>query len=192
MIRGVVLCGGESKRMGRDKGMLTIGHLTWAEHAAKKLNEINISVVVSINETQLNAYARIFDPTAAKALTALVVDQVEVKGPLTGLMSVHLEYPDDDLLLLACDMTEMDAPTLQVLKDCAIAFPEFDCYSYVNEDGLLEPLCALYTSTMLKKLDRDLQDDELSDFSLRCLIRQAYCKTILIDDHRSFNNHNSL
>ena len=192
MIRGVVLCGGESKRMGRDKGMLAIGDLTWAEHAAKKLNGLNIPVVVSIKEKQLNAYDRVFDPTVLKVPTTLVVDQVEVKGPLTGLMSVHLVYPDDDLLLLACDMTEMDVPTLLVLKDCAIAFPEFDCYSYVNEDGLLEPLCALYTSTMLKKLGRDLQDDELSNFSLRCLIRQASCKTILINDHRSFNNHNSL
>jgi len=165
--------------------LLSIGQLTWAELAAKKLCELKIPVIVSVNKAQLNDYACVFDPTA------LIVDQVAVKGPLTGLMSVHLAYPDDDLLLLACDMTDMDVPTLQRLKNCAIASSGFDCYSYLNEDGLLEPLCSLYTSKMLKKLGQELQHGGLSSFSLRYLIKQRSYKTIPIADHCHFNNHNT-
>jgi molybdopterin-guanine dinucleotide biosynthesis protein A len=184
MIRGVVLSGGESKRMGSDKGLLTIGPCTWAQLAARKLERLYIPVLISINETQIATYHGLFPSEL------LVIDQVETKGPLTGLLSAHLKHPDDDLLLLACDMIDMDISSLRFLRDSIATFPGFDYYVYCRED-FMEPLCAVYTSSQLKKIHRELKKGSLSNFSLHKLIKQARYKTLTISNIKNFNNHNT-
>ena len=184
MTRGVVLCGGESKRMGRDKGLLPMVNKTWAQYAVDKLQSLNMPVLVSINKTQARNYHCFFSPEQ------LVIDQVACKGPLTGLLSTHLNYPDDNLLLLACDMTEMDEGTLQALKSSTIIYPGFDYYLFAQGD-FMEPLCAIYTSGILKKLYYNLHNEGLSNFSLHKLIKQGNYKTLPIIDSKSFSNHNT-
>ncbi len=61
-IIAVVLCGGESKRMGQDKGLIPIDSITWAEHMAKKLTAIGLPVVISIKHSQRDDYLSIFTP----------------------------------------------------------------------------------------------------------------------------------
>jgi molybdopterin-guanine dinucleotide biosynthesis protein A len=185
MIRGVVLCGGRSKRMGSDKGMLTINQKTWAEHAASKLMELHIPVLISINHVQQLHYKVVFDEQM------LVQDRVDVNGPLKGILSVHLEYPGDDLFVLACDMTEMDVQTLKCLKDSAITFPNIDYYAYTGK-GFIEPLCALYNSKALNKLYLDVQSAQCKTYSLYRIIQQGCHKLIPIVDQCCFKNYNTL
>lgn len=184
MIRGVVLCGGESKRMGTDKGLLLIGSDNWATLAFRKLEQLNIPVCVSVNARQWPAYSQVF-PSAE-----LVMDQTSAKGPLKGLLSVHLKYPDDDLLLLACDMTDMDKATLNALLDATTAFPGFDIYLYERDD-FMEPLCAIYTSASLKILYHELITDSLPGFSMHKLIKKGKYKTLPILNLNTFSNHNT-
>jgi molybdopterin-guanine dinucleotide biosynthesis protein A len=184
MVRGLVLCGGESRRMGSDKGTLVIGNHTWSEHAASKLLALDIPVSISVNEMQLSTYQLIF------MKEMLVLDRVGAKGPLTGLLSAHQDFPDDDLLVLACDMTEMDVQTLKVVRDCAITFPGFEYYCYVNE-SFIEPLCALYTAEVLKHLFLALQCRSLTGFSLHRIIKQGHYKGIPVTNPRKFYNHNT-
>lgn len=184
MIRGVVLCGGESKRMGSDKGLLPSGTANWAALAFQKLSQLIIQVCVSVNPKQLAAYQQFF---SAKQLIA---DEGNAKGPLKGLLTVHLKYPDDDLLLLACDMTEMDEGTLNVLLDCAEKYPDYDYFVYAQED-FMEPLCAVYTSSALKKIQQEMESGSLPGFSMHKLIKQGKYKTLPIVNIHSFNNHNT-
>lgn len=184
-MKAVVLCGGQSKRMGSDKGLLPIGAGTWAQHAFEKLLKLNIPVLISVNSEQVNTYRQHFSDDM------LVTDQVEAEGPLTGLLSVHLNYPADDLLLLACDMTEMDMDTLVNLKDSTTKFPGFDYYVYMHNE-FMEPLCAVYSSGALKKLLAELRSNNLTKFSLHRLIKQANYKALPVKDIEKFNNHNSV
>ncbi|MBG6234083.1 molybdopterin-guanine dinucleotide biosynthesis protein A [Pedobacter sp. CAN_A7] len=174
-----------SKRMGSDKGLLTIDQITWAEHATAKLNNLQIPVVISVNQGQLLNYKVIFGEHK------LVLDRVNVNGPLNGILSVHLKYPDDDLLVLACDMMEMDVQTLQNLKDSTITFPDFDYYAYTGE-GFIEPLCALYKSKALNQLNIDVQSGQCRTYSLYRIIQQGYHKFIPILDQGYFKNYNTL
>jgi len=184
MIRGVVLCGGESKRMGSDKGLLSGGDHNWAQHAFSKLEALNVPVHISINKTQVRAYHCFF------GAHLLIIDRVVAKGPLAGLLSVHLSYPDDDLLVLACDMIEMDTEALTLLKHHTVEFPGFDYYLYALEE-FLEPLCAVYTSASLKKILRDLNEGNLPGFSLHKIIKQGNYKTLPIIKIEKFNNYNT-
>lgn len=184
MIRGVVLCGGESKRMGSDKGLLPLGTNNWAGLAFRKLEQLSIPVCLSVNTRQLPEYGHFFSSEQ------LIPDGTSANGPLKGLLSVHLQYPDDDLLLLACDMTEMDANTLKNLKNSTIAFPDYDYYVYAQKD-FIEPLCAVYTSASLKKLYLELESGNLSDFSMYKLIKKGNYKTLPITNLQPFINHNT-
>src|SRR5215212_9639839 len=99
---GVILAGGQSTRMGRDKGLLKQNDVTWSEIAASKLALLQIPVFCSVNQWQLEVYSKIF------LAGNLIVDDecIFVKGPLLGLLSIHQKFPDEDVLVLACDMIE--------------------------------------------------------------------------------------
>ncbi|NRF41518.1 molybdenum cofactor guanylyltransferase [Pedobacter foliorum] len=181
---GVVLCGGESKRMGSDKGLLPVGSVTWAQHAEAKLAELDIPVVISINQAQLPNYNHLY------GAEKLIIDTVNVKGPLKGLLSVHQYFPDDDLMLLACDMTDMDVDTLQQLKQHYHTNPTFDYYLYECE-GFMEPLCAVYPTNSLRNLCKAVNSSELTHFSMHKFIRDSNYKTIQIKDKTKFSNYNT-
>ena len=53
---GVILCGGESYRMGQDKGLMKFNSKSWAEIAAEKLANLKIPVILSVNKQQLETY----------------------------------------------------------------------------------------------------------------------------------------
>jgi len=97
---GVVLCGGESRRMGRDKGLLQTDGQPWVLRMGEKLATNQLPVVYSINKKQVAAYATWLPPGQ------YVVDSDIGAGPLKGLLSVHRSYPDSDLLPVACDMQD--------------------------------------------------------------------------------------
>src|SRR4051794_35971592 len=83
-LTGVVLCGGNSTRMGKDKGLLKEEEQTWAEIATQKLTALHLPVLISVNREQFQTYEQIFPKER------LVVDSESLgsKAPLFGLLSV--------------------------------------------------------------------------------------------------------
>lgn len=143
---GVVLCGGQSTRMGSDKGLLPLEAQTWAQTAVNKFILLQLPVRISVNAAQQAAYAQVFDSTF------LVTDNntIRVKGPLLGLLSVHLQYPDEDLFVLACDMPLMDPSLLKELYQ-AFSPQKADAFVFINA-GAPEPLCGIYTAAGLQTI----------------------------------------
>ena len=151
---GIVLCGGESKRMGKDKGLLVKDNTPWAVLIAEKLRSIGLDVAVSINEKQQEAYSAIFPETP------LVVDQLSIEGPLNGLLSIHRNYPDKDILLMACDMIDMDKATLQTLIKSYANHPYHEYYVY-QLNGFTQPFCAVYTAKGLANVYKAFEENRL-------------------------------
>jgi molybdopterin-guanine dinucleotide biosynthesis protein A len=135
---GVVLCGGESRRMGRDKGLLQTAGRPWALRMGDKLAQQRLPVIYSINKTQIAAYSALLPPDSH------VIDEGEREGPLAGLLSVHHRFPAAHLLVVACDMQDLDAPAIGNLI-AAWRAGGADSYAYEVE-GFLQPFCAIYTS----------------------------------------------
>ncbi|HYG37925.1 MAG TPA: molybdenum cofactor guanylyltransferase [Cytophagales bacterium] len=181
---GVVLSGGESKRMGYDKGLLPFQNDLWASHIAGKLKQLEIPVVISINLSQLEEYSKVF------SIRELVIDKpMDVKGPLKGLLSVHQKFPDHDLLLLACDMIDMERDTLENLIFSYISASSYDYYVYLNGEQI-EPLCAIYTSVALKKINEIMKSKDLLSFSLKGIISSGHLKINFPTNNISFKNYN--
>ncbi len=183
-ILGVVLCGGQSTRMGSDKGMLKKNNLTWAEIAQQKLLALKIPVVISINEEQVEEYEKIFSPS-----DLIMDDELEISGPLLGLLSVHQKFREKDLLILACDMLEMKSEILEHL----IAHYSLPATVFKNE-FFAEPLCGIYSSEALEKVLQACENKELHRHSMMNVLNLIAAKNIEIDENwkQFFSNINTL
>jgi molybdopterin-guanine dinucleotide biosynthesis protein A len=184
---GVVLCGGKSLRMGSDKGLLRNKEgVCWSASAYQKLAELKIKVVVSVNNQQ-RGYKNIFREDQ------LMIDNPSLLlgGPLLGLLSVHLQFPKEEQLVLACDMTDMKTEVLRFLYKKYNQKP--DEAMVFSEAGYAEPLCGIYSSSGLKKIYSLYQNKNLPKNSMRYILSQlSTFQFELTDKWKScFKNFNS-
>ena len=189
---GVILCGGQSSRMGADKGLLKQDAGTWAQSAFKKMAALQMPVVISVNEQQYGGYAAVFSP----ALLIKDDPSAEVKGPLLGLLSVHKHIPEEDLLVMACDLPLMQTQILQLLLQHAEQNLSSDAVVFLN-DGEPEPLCALYRRSGLQKSLESAVRHSLKKFSMKNMLEQLSVAYIpLAPEHipafRNINAHAEL
>lgn len=182
---GVVLCGGQSKRMGTDKGLLLQAGKTWAEIVVDNLKIAGLPVVLSINETQQQKYQQIFSNTP------IIVDHLPIDGPLDGLLSVHRSFPDKDLLLMACDLIDMNNETLKTLIETYTHKAGFDYYVY-QLNGFTQPFCAIYTAKGLTVVYKNFEENNLKKYSLHDRFEGENTLYIPVLDEKSFKNYNQL
>jgi molybdenum cofactor guanylyltransferase len=182
---GVILCGGESSRMGQDKGLLTNGSTTWAGSALEKMSSLDIPVVLSVNSQQKISYEHIFSDKL------LIQDNpgLNVKGPLAGILSVHLKYPEDNLFVLACDLPYMEPAILKDLYQHAAQDSRSKVYLYSN-DGEPEPLCGIYTAQGLDSIMR--QESAMEKHSMKYALEQLIVDLRPIPENKkqAFTNAN--
>ncbi|QDW25012.1 molybdenum cofactor guanylyltransferase [Pedobacter sp. KBS0701] len=185
---GIVLCGGQSLRMGTDKGLLSHQDKLWAKVAADKLISLNLPVKFSVNPLQQPTYAHYFDDQQ------LISDNpsLDVRGPLLGMLSAHLSDTEEDLFLLACDILLMESRLLEKLIHSAKADDSFDAYIF-TKDGQQEPLCGIYKSEGLKKIIFMLQNNALVKHSMKYILGNLRVSEIAVKEHdyRYFLNFNS-
>lgn len=180
---GVVLCGGESKRMGSDKGLLQDNGKIWAEKISEKLKHQNIPVVISINRDQQAVYGKILNQEE------LVIDQLPMHGPLNGLLTVHQQFPSKDILLMACDLIDMNDI---ILKELITAYEQNvgDYFAY-EEDNFFQPLCAIYTSDALGSLLERLTSGSLANYSFQYILNNGRTYRLHSSLKKAFTNYNT-
>ena len=181
---GVVLCGGESKRMGKDKGLLPIEDSIWAKHIGAKLKLLNIGVVYSINQLQEETYQLHINKAQ------LIPDLSTANGPLKGLLSIYFQFPANDYLILACDMLEIQQSTLHLLLD-EYHNGHYDFYAF-GVGGFYEPFCAIYTRNGLDKMIKGTSDNQLLESSLQSILQWGKTKKIQAAKEEKFKNYNNL
>jgi len=163
-----ILCGGESSRMGKDKGLLTFSGLTFIEHIIRKIKPLGLNYCLSINPNQVAVYEKEFKEQT------LIVDQFSAIGPLGGLLSVHIQYPNKHIMLLPCDDPKVSVKIIDLLIR---AIDEYmDAIVLETKKGL-EPLRAIYFNKFLKsiliKKKSEATHSKFRSYSLRELLQNA-------------------
>jgi molybdopterin-guanine dinucleotide biosynthesis protein A len=134
-IYGLVLAGGKSRRMGRDKALLERDGQSQLAYIAGLLEDKVERVFVSTRAEQQDDSERSRYPR--------IVDRYEEMGPLAGILSAMEEHPDVHWLVVACDLPNISDKTItHLVKNCSADHP-FTAY-VSSHDGLPEPLCAIY------------------------------------------------
>lgn len=145
-ITGIILAGGKSSRMGRDKGTALLNGIPMIEHVLRTLRQVTDSIIIigpkhTYNYTGCDVFEDIYPE----------------KGPLGGIYTALTHTRTECNLILSCDIPFADAETLTNLcnynSDYSIVVPQYL--------GQLEPLCAVYTKSLLPAVENALKNDEL-------------------------------
>ena len=132
---GLVLAGGRSRRMGRDKALLSYAGRPQLEVAFELLSAVCDQVRVSVRPDQVRDEARSKFPLLPDALGEI--------GPLGGILTALQAQPGCAWLVVACDLPFLDARTLQGLRQNRRRDRIATAYLSTH-DGLPEPLCSIY------------------------------------------------
>jgi cyclic pyranopterin phosphate synthase len=133
---GLVLTGGKSERMKRDKALIEYKGMPHAQYISQILGKFCDEVFLSAREGQ-------WDQTSLENLP-VIVDSVDTRGPIAGILSAMKKKPEANWIVVACDLVHFNEET--VTKLLAAYDPKTPATAYKNsEKGFPEPLCALYT-----------------------------------------------
>jgi len=176
---GLILAGGSSSRMQRDKAALQYGGKSQLDRAFELAARHVPRVFVSVRPSQVG------DP--ARARHPMIVDSIAGEGPIVGIRSALAANPQVAWLVLACDLPFLsDAALSQLLRE---RDPTAVATAYRSaHDGLPEPLCAIWEPAAAAALAAD--EAEGGRCPRKFLIRQAV-PLLEPKDRRALDNVNT-
>lgn len=142
-ISSVILCGGRSQRMGRDKARLIWNGRELLDDIAGRLSALGEVLLSADRKTRF-----------AGKPWPIVEDQYPDCGPLGGVCSALLACKTPLLFVVSCDMPFITWETGGMLRDC---LGRNDAAVPVEFDGRVHPLCAVYRKDAAPVLLRQLQ-----------------------------------
>ena len=176
----VILAGGRSRRMGRDKAGLPAGGGTLVEHLAQRLRPVVDETIVAGGSATLEL-----------AGVRRIDDHHPGLGPLAGMHAGLLAARHTLVWVVACDLPDVEpalGPLMQSLaRDYEAVVPVVD--------GEPEGVCALYRRALAPSIEALLIAGERSVRSLlaRCAVRYLTAQELgAVDPElRSFRNVNT-
>lgn len=178
---GIILAGGESRRMGRDKAFLEVGGKPLIEHT-------------------LGLFADLFDRTIivtrwperfSSCRADVVRDALTTPGPLTGIYTGLIHSQDELNFVSACDMPFLDRGLIRHMQQLAAGHD-----AVVPRVGdYIEPLHAFYRKGITPVIESRVRGNDLSIRGIFDHIRVRYMTENEIAIHdprkRSFRNLNT-
>ena len=107
-LTGIVLCGGQSFRMGSDKGLVAYKDKTLVEYAINSISGYCSDIILSTNRELYRKFGY-----------KLVADYHNHIGPLGGIFSGLSTSINDQCLITACDIPFIDKGILDLMMDKA-------------------------------------------------------------------------
>jgi len=156
----ILMAGGKSSRMGRDKA--------WLDYRGRPLWQAQLEKLGFAREILISLRAAAFTAPGCR----VVRDEPGKRGPLAGLHACLKAATCDRVVLLAVDMPEMTSEYLQRLVENAT--PEVGVVPEM--DGFYEGLAAVYPRRILSLLQEILSG---TDTSFQNLCRQALAQGLM-------------
>jgi molybdopterin-guanine dinucleotide biosynthesis protein A len=140
----LILAGGRSRRMGRDKAGLPAGDGTLVEHLVRRLAPLGSETIVAGGPHQ--------DPTGVRRID----DRYPGMGPLAGIHAGLLAANSPWVWVVACDLPDVE-PRVGTLL-CSLAFG-VDAVVPRLDDGP-EGLCAVYDRSLAPRIASFLESGQ--------------------------------
>lgn len=145
-ITGIILAGGKSSRMGRDKGFIQYNDEPFVMHSIKALHPIVADILIVTNNSSYDVFG----------LTR-INDIIENAGPLSGVYSGLKSSRTDYNLILSCDIPLIKTAILE--KITSEIDDKYDSIPLIS-NGKLMPLIAFYNKRCEHIFQKLLQNGE--------------------------------
>ncbi|MBB81880.1 MAG: hypothetical protein CMN02_13015 [Roseibacillus sp.] len=144
---GLLLAGGKSSRMGRDKADLKIvDGLSMRDSGMELLGAVTAQSYLAIAGDDTRNYNH---PT--------IQDLRDNAGPLAGLEAAFRHSPEAAWLVTACDLPFLTSSTLKYLVESRAPSSDATCFTS-RFDGKPEPLCTIYEPSAHPSLKKVLSE----------------------------------
>ncbi len=185
-LSGIILAGGRSRRMGRDKALISLNGKSLIERVMEVVSDLVEETLVVVRERDRGASLPLGESQR------LVVDDFPGQGPLAGIFSGLMAGRHNWALAVACDMPFLNQ---KLLRHMASLRPGVDAVVPVLQ-GRPQPTHALYSKSCIPQMEERLKADDLklSDFLDGVKVRYLPEEEILEFDPSglSFFNVNTL
>jgi molybdopterin-guanine dinucleotide biosynthesis protein A len=151
-ITGVILAGGKSSRMGRDKALLNLNGKSFIQHIGETLKN-NFNEVIIITD-QVEMYRFMCLP--------IYEDVFKDRGPLGGIHSAFMHSHLDKLFIVSTDLPLINSASIHYLLS-----RESQGDSIVFSVGdKIQPLFGLYNRTCFPTIENHLERNQSSVVNL--------------------------
>ncbi|NKB25664.1 MAG: molybdopterin-guanine dinucleotide biosynthesis protein B [Kiritimatiellae bacterium] len=179
-VYGLILTGGKSVRMGRDKATLKIGGAMQSERCFKLLEQHCDSVFISNRTDQAHAIGHEGFPQIHDTFIDL--------GPTGGILSALKREPRATWFVAACDLPYLDDETLSKLLQKRNPFKMATAYVSERHKGLPEPLCTLYEPKSIYRIMNFVADNI---YCPRKMLINSRIELVPLADQKALDNMNA-
>ncbi|WP_245712531.1 molybdenum cofactor guanylyltransferase [Anaerobacillus alkalilacustris] len=156
----VILAGGKSSRMGKNKALLQINGITTIERTKNSLREVFDDILLVANDDERYRFLNV----------PITKDKVIDKGPLAGIHAGLLTANHDTNLFVACDMPFISSKLAKLLVELSDGF---DAVVPVI-DGEQHPLFAVYKKSIIRVIENCFETKQLRIKSLLNKVNVKY------------------
>lgn len=141
-IVGVILAGGKSSRMGKDKALLDLNGKSFIQHIAEELQKVFTKVIIVSDHSKPYKFLDL----------PMYEDIFKGCGPLAGIHSAFIHSNSDRIFVVSTDMPLINTSTIQHLLDCS-SIGDVIIYSIRNT---IQPLFGIYNRNCFSLLENHL------------------------------------
>lgn len=172
----ILLAGGRSRRMKRDKAGLPMPEGTLLERILIQVDGYFEEILISLSPGQQLSISRGKSPAGGRPAFRYVEDAVPGQGPMAGILAGLKAASHEVCAVIACDMPNIHIDFLRRLVRKAEIF---DAVVPLSSDGLAEPLFAVYRRKVRAKMQNLLTSGQRSLLPL--LDRVRTCRFLVRD-----------
>jgi molybdopterin-guanine dinucleotide biosynthesis protein A len=156
----IILAGGNSTRMGRDKAMLPIFGRPMIEHICRQLSPWFGQMIISANDRNLYSFLNV----------PIVQDRMLGRGPLMGIASALRASTTEANFVTASDIPEID---VDLVRDMLRQADGYDAVVPRIGSGKYEPVFAVYKKSALEIIEQALElgVHRIADALSRCRVK---------------------
>jgi molybdopterin-guanine dinucleotide biosynthesis protein A len=186
-ITSIILAGGRSSRLGREKHTEVIAGESLLKRAAGRLKHLSQEILIVVSQRQARSSRSLYTYPETKT----VVDLYPGKGSLGGIFTGLVHSSNFLNLVVACDMPFLNLDLLRYMIDSAKGFDVV----IPRVDDQLEPLHAIYSRNCLKPMENQIKQGNLKIRGFFDSVKVKYVDKDELDkldpEHLSFFNINT-
>jgi molybdopterin-guanine dinucleotide biosynthesis protein A len=190
-LTAIVLAGGKSTRMGRDKALIPIEDVPMLQRICQIAEACTEQVYVLTPWPE--RYQHLLPPKSQLIQELPLPDEtgneLKTHGPLVGFAQGLVQVTTDWVLLLACDLPKLRVEVLQEWIAGLEQVPEEAIAALVYRNNRWEPLCGFYRRRCLPELNKYI---EQGGRSFQEWLKQYPVQVLPLLDQEMLFNFNSV